>query len=44
MGGACCTHGSKKKYTLGLVGYLEDMRAIGRDGSSFEDNIKLDIK
>jgi hypothetical protein len=25
-------------------GYLEDKRALGRDGSGFDDNIKLDIK
>jgi hypothetical protein len=34
------TYGRKKKCIRGVVGYLEDKRELGRDGTRFEDNIK----
>jgi hypothetical protein len=44
MGTTCSTHGEKGHAYRGLVGKLEEKRAVGRPTHRWEDNIKMDFR
>jgi len=44
MGGACGTHGGRKRALTVLVGRPEGKRQLVRTGRNWEDNIKMDLQ